>query len=241
LHNKLASEFLVHHFYERRVGPQHLALFIVAAAASTGIWLLLKSLRGRRGAQLASCGMILWISTWFAEVISLHSMDVFLHNSLDHVTVRDAVWIVSSIMISCGVLEERRRLQSGSPVLELLPGCRSLGSLVAFLPKGDLVFRQIIRIVWYEEFNRARTVGELPVKLGLIYLFENVAENEQLVLWYVLAPTMLNAVKVQVVHDPFDGFSAPSDLFKTPETIFWESILQDISLNKVNAGQKIDA
>ena len=109
LHNKLASEFMVHHFYERRVGPQHIALLLVAAAASIGIWLLLKSLRGRRGAQLASCGMILWISTWFAEVISLHSMDVFLHNSLDHVTVRDAVWIVSSIMISCGVLLDVRR------------------------------------------------------------------------------------------------------------------------------------
>jgi hypothetical protein len=109
LHNKLASEFLVHHFYNRRVGPQHLALLLVAAAASTGIWLLLKSLRGRRGAQLASCGMVLWISTWFAEVISLHSMDVFLHNSLAHVTVRDAVWIVSSIMISYGVLLDVRR------------------------------------------------------------------------------------------------------------------------------------
>jgi hypothetical protein len=109
LHNKLASEFMVHHLYERRVGPQHLALFLVAAAASIGFWLLLKSLRGRRGAQLASCGMILWISTWFTEVISLHSMDVFLHNSLDHVTVRDAVWIVSSIMISCGVLLDVRR------------------------------------------------------------------------------------------------------------------------------------
>ena len=109
LHNKLAGEFRVHHFYDRRVGPQHLALFLVAAAASTGIWLLLKSLRGRRGAQLATCGAVLWISTWFAEVISLHSMDVFLHNSLAHVTVRDAVWIVSSIMISCGVLLDVRR------------------------------------------------------------------------------------------------------------------------------------
>ena len=106
LHNKLASEFQVHNFYDRRQGPQYLALFVVAAAASTAIWLLLKSLRGRSGAQLASCGMILWISTWFVEVISLHSTDVFLHNSLDHVTVRDAVWIVSSIMISCGVLLE---------------------------------------------------------------------------------------------------------------------------------------
>lgn len=109
LHNELASEFMVHHFYQRRMGPQHLALFLVAAAASTGIWLLLKSLRGRKGAQLASCGMVLWISTWFAEVISLHSMDVFLHKSLAHVTVRDAVWIVSSIMISYGVLLDVRR------------------------------------------------------------------------------------------------------------------------------------
>jgi hypothetical protein len=109
LHNKLASEFLVHHFYDRRVGPQHLALFLVAATASTGIWLLLKSLRCRRGAQLASCGMILWISTWLAEVISLHSIDVFLHKSLAHVTVRDGGWIVSSIMISYGVLLDVRR------------------------------------------------------------------------------------------------------------------------------------
>lgn len=109
LHNRLAKEFQVHHFYDRRVGPQHLALFLVAAAALTGIWLLLKGLRGRKGAQLASCGMVLWISTWFAEVISLHSMDVFLHKSLAHVTVRDAVWIVSSIMISYGVLLDVRR------------------------------------------------------------------------------------------------------------------------------------
>jgi hypothetical protein len=109
LHNRLASEFQVHRLYDRRVGPQHLALFLVAAAASTGIWLLLKSLQGRRGAQLASCGMVLWISTWFAEVISLHSMDVFLHKSLAHVTVRDGVWIVSSIMISYGVLLDVRR------------------------------------------------------------------------------------------------------------------------------------
>lgn len=108
LHNKLASEFMVHHLYERRVGPQHLALLLVAAAASTGIWLLLKSLRGRRGAQLASCGMILWISTWFTEVISLHSMDVFLHKSLAHVNVRDVAWIVSSVMISYGVLLDVR-------------------------------------------------------------------------------------------------------------------------------------
>ena len=110
LHNMLAGEFQVQHFYERRVGPQHLALLLVAAAASTGIWLMLKSLRGRRGAQLASCGMILWISTWFTEVISLHSMDVFLHHSLAHVNVRDVVWIVSCIMISYGVLLDVRRV-----------------------------------------------------------------------------------------------------------------------------------
>lgn len=123
LHNKLASEFMVHHLYERRVGPQHFALFLVAAAASTGIWLLLKSLRGRRGAQLASCGMILWIATWFTEVISLHSMDVFLHRSLAHVNIRDALWIVSSILISYGVLLDVRRApttarQSFQPVKE---------------------------------------------------------------------------------------------------------------------------
>jgi hypothetical protein len=109
LHNMLSSEFQVHHFYNRRVGPQHLALLLVAAAVSIGVWLLLQSLRGRRGAQLACCGMVLWISTWFVEVISLHSMDVFLHLSLAHVNVRDVVWIVSSIMISYGVLLDFRR------------------------------------------------------------------------------------------------------------------------------------
>ena len=109
LHNQLAGSFRAHHMYDGRVGPQHFALVVVGAVASAGIWLLLKSLRGRRGLPLASCGMILWISTWLAQVISLHSMDVFLHRSLAHVTVRDAVWIVSSIMISCGVLLDVRR------------------------------------------------------------------------------------------------------------------------------------
>jgi len=109
LHNELTSEFRAHRYYDGRVGPQHLALLLVAAGAFTAIGLLLRSLRGRRGAQLASCGMILWISTWLAQVISLHSMDVFLHRSLAHVTVRDVVWIVSSMMISCGVLLDARR------------------------------------------------------------------------------------------------------------------------------------
>jgi hypothetical protein len=108
LHNQLSGEFQIHHLYDRRVGPQHLALVLVAAAASIGIWLLLRSLRGRRGLQLASCGMILWICIWLAQVISLHSMDVFLHLSLAHVTVRDAFWIVSSVLISYGVLLDVR-------------------------------------------------------------------------------------------------------------------------------------
>jgi hypothetical protein len=109
LHNELASEFMAHHLYERRVGPQHLALVLVAAAALIGIWFLVKSLRGRRGAQLASCGMILWIATWFTEVISLHAMDVFLHKSVAHVNLRDVLWIVSTILISYGVLLDVRR------------------------------------------------------------------------------------------------------------------------------------
>ena len=109
VHNQLAGEFRAHRLYEGRVGPQHLAILVVAVAAFAAIWWLLKSLRGRRGAQLASCGMVLWISTWLAQVISLHSMDVFLHRSLAHVTVRDVAWIVSSIMISCGVLLDARR------------------------------------------------------------------------------------------------------------------------------------
>lgn len=109
LHNELANEFVVHHYYDRRMGPQRVALVLVAAAALTGIWFLMRRLRGRRGAQLASCGMILWISTWLTEVISLHAMDVFLHHSLAHVTIRDVLWIVSSIMISCGVLLDVRR------------------------------------------------------------------------------------------------------------------------------------
>lgn len=120
VHNKLAGEFLAHHYYERRVGPQHLALLLLAAAAFTGVWLLLRNLPGRRGAQLASCGMILWISTWFAQVISLDSMDVFLHRSLAHVTVRDALWIVSSLMISYGVLLDAKRAPA-APTRRPLP------------------------------------------------------------------------------------------------------------------------
>lgn len=108
LHDKLVREFEVHHLYGRRAGPQQVALILVAAAALTGVWLLLKSLRGRRGAQLTSCGMILWIVTWLAEVISLHSMDAFLRNTLAHVTIRDWLWIASSMMISCGVLLDVR-------------------------------------------------------------------------------------------------------------------------------------
>lgn len=114
LHNRLKGVFWAHQWYDSRVGPQHLALLLVAVAASIGVWLLLRSLRGRRGAQLAWCGMVLWIATWFAQVISLHSMDVFLHKSMAHVTVRDVVWIVSTIMISCGVLLQSITSRAGT-------------------------------------------------------------------------------------------------------------------------------
>jgi len=70
---------------------------------------------------------------------------------------------------------------SGILVVVQFPVSRSLGSFVALLPKRDLIVPQISRIVWYEEFNRTRTIWELPVELGLIYLFENVTENKQLV------------------------------------------------------------
>ena len=47
---------------------------------------------------------------------------------------------------------------------------------------------------------------------------------------------MLNAIEVQVVHNPFDGLSAASVLFKAPEGIFRESILQDVSLKQGECG-----
>jgi hypothetical protein len=47
---------------------------------------------------------------------------------------------------------------------------------------------------------------------------------------------VLNITEVQVVHDPFDGLSAPFDLFKAPETVFRKSILQDISLKQGECG-----
>lgn len=109
LHNEVADGFRARGVYDERVGPQHYALLLVAAATFGGIWLLLKRLRGRTGAQLAWCGMVLWIASWIAQLISLHSMDVFFHERVAHVLVRDLVWIVSCVMISCGVLLDAKR------------------------------------------------------------------------------------------------------------------------------------
>ena len=59
------------------------------------------------------------------------------------------------------------RLQNGGG--PYIPVRRSLGSFVGLLPKGELIACQIIGIVWNEEFNRTRTVRELPVELRLVY------------------------------------------------------------------------
>jgi hypothetical protein len=59
----------------------------------------------------------------------------------------------------------------------IIEGCAVTWESRGIFAKGNLIFRQIIRIVWYEEFNRTRTVWELPVKLGLIYFFEYLTER----------------------------------------------------------------
>ena len=58
---------------------------------------------------------------------------------------------------------------------------------MGLLPKGELIACQIIGIVWNEEFNRTRTVRELPVELRLVYFLKHVTNDEQFIDGDVLA------------------------------------------------------
>jgi hypothetical protein len=104
VHNWLEGLAKADNLYAARSGPQHLALellaYAVAIVAAWSIW----RLRRRPGAALAALGGILSAACWCVEVISLHTVDAFLYQTMHGVTLVRLIWAACSLITGVGIL-----------------------------------------------------------------------------------------------------------------------------------------
>jgi hypothetical protein len=115
LHDLLENEAITANLYAQRTGPQLATLGVLGAAAAAGMGLALQCLRGRTGASVAVCGVILSLSCWCAEVISLHVIDTVFYHTVDGVMLVSLIWIVCSLMTGLGILWDSRAACAETP------------------------------------------------------------------------------------------------------------------------------
>jgi hypothetical protein len=108
LHDLLEGQAIRENLYAQRVGPQLAALGLLAVAAAVGMGLVLQRLCGRTGAIVATCGAILSLSCWCAEVISLHATDAVFYYNVDGIMVVSLCWVAFSLMTGVGILWDAR-------------------------------------------------------------------------------------------------------------------------------------
>jgi len=108
LHDLLEKEAIARNLYVQRVGPQLAALGLLGAAAAATIGLVLRTLRGRAGVSVAVCGVILSLSCWCAEVISLHAVDTVFHSTVNGIMLVSLIWVAGSLMTGLGILWDLR-------------------------------------------------------------------------------------------------------------------------------------
>jgi hypothetical protein len=127
LHDLLENEAIAENLYAHRVGPQLAALGLLGAATATGIGFALLRLRGRAGASMAVCGVILSLSCWCSEVISLHALDAVFHSLLNGILLVSLIWVASSLMTGLGILWDSRMARG-----EIRPGTSCGWALSSF-------------------------------------------------------------------------------------------------------------
>jgi hypothetical protein len=108
LHDLLENEAIAENLYAQRVGLQLAALGLLGAATAAGIGLALFRLRGRVGASVAVCGVILSLSCWCSEVISLHAFDAVFHSMVNGILLVSLIWVACSLMTGLGILWDSR-------------------------------------------------------------------------------------------------------------------------------------
>jgi len=106
LHDLLEGEAIRENLYAQRFGPQLAALIILGAIAAAGIGLTWLRFHGRAGAIIAVWGVVLSLSCWCAEVISLHAIDAVIYYTVDGVMLVSLCWVACSLMTGLGILWE---------------------------------------------------------------------------------------------------------------------------------------
>jgi hypothetical protein len=108
LHDLLEGEAIRENLYSRRVGPQLVVLGLLVVSAASTMGLAYKRFRGRTGATLAACGVILSLSCWCSEVISLHATDTVFYLRIGEAKLVSLCWLTCSLMTVLGILWDAR-------------------------------------------------------------------------------------------------------------------------------------
>ncbi|MGA2970809.1 MAG: hypothetical protein ABSE75_13525 [Acidimicrobiales bacterium] len=108
LHDMLAGDAKMENLYAHRTPLQIAALGALSAAAATGMGLAFQRLRGSAGGIMATCGAILSLCCWCAEVISLHAFDTVLYCQVGGVMLVSLCWVTCALMTGLGILWDFR-------------------------------------------------------------------------------------------------------------------------------------
>jgi len=103
LHALIDREATLQGVYARRHWIQWPALFVLGiiagAVTATAVW----RFRRRIGAVLTICGLVVSLTCWCMEVISLHATDSLLYSPLGKTMNIAAFWVVGALATSAGI------------------------------------------------------------------------------------------------------------------------------------------
>jgi len=108
LHDLLENESMTRNLYAQRADPQLAALGLLGVAAMAAVGLVLWHFRNRTGAALAGGGVVLSLTCWCVEVVSLHTVDRVLYREIYGVKPVCLVWIACSLITGAGILWDMR-------------------------------------------------------------------------------------------------------------------------------------
>ncbi len=106
LHQFLMDEAATLVLYASRRGPQALVLIALVGVFFLGLRVTIQRLRGRGGAILAVSGLLLSLTLWCTEVVSLHAVDHIMYHPVGKLMTVSFLWILACAMTSIGVLIE---------------------------------------------------------------------------------------------------------------------------------------
>ena len=103
LHAFMLRQSMEHHVYAYRTMPQTIMLFLLAAVALLVFRFVKRQLHGRKGALIAMWGLLLSITCWCVEIISLHATDRILYHFAGGLMIVAFLWILACIMTAVGI------------------------------------------------------------------------------------------------------------------------------------------